>query len=76
MTLYVCSAAAKILRAAKAKVENVGGIWGMGNVKNEKMQEAVVFGRDLGLFLLQFVQQVVGRDFHFAEGEPLLAQIL
>ena len=33
------------------------------------------FRRDLGLFLLQFVQQVVGRDFHFAEGEPLFAQI-
>lgn len=40
--------------------------WGSGGV----------LGRDLGLFLPQFVQQVVGRDFHFAEGEPLLAQIL
>lgn len=28
VTLNVCSAAAKIMRAAKAKVENVGGIWG------------------------------------------------
>lgn len=40
--------------------------WGSGGVS----------GEILGLFLLQFVQQVIGRDFHFAEGEPLLAQIL
>ena len=26
-------------------------------------------------FLLQFVQQVIGRNFHFAESEPFLAQI-
>ena len=45
-------------------------------LKMKKCWEAVGFGRDLGLFLPQFVQQVVGRDFHFAEGEPLLAQIL
>ena len=46
-----------------------------GMLKMKNAGEAVVFGRDLGLFLLQFVQQVVGRNFHFAEGEPLLAQI-